>query len=79
MPIKKTEKFKKEKLARAAAGLMEVANQLQAVADRMEESDIKSLDLAFSVNFREGARRVSVFVGSAHQELANKLLELESE
>lgn len=77
MPQKKTEEFTAESLAKAADGLMAVANQLRAVSEGMEQRNIETLDLAFALNFREGSRRVSVFVGAAHQKLAEESIELE--
>ena len=55
---------------------MAVANQLRAVSEGMEQRNIETLDLAFALNFREGSRRVSVFVGAAHQKLAEESIEL---
>ena len=76
MPQKKTEQFTAESLAKAADGLMAVANQLKAVSEGMEQRNIETLDLAFALNFREGSRRVAVFVGAAHQKLAEESIEL---
>ena len=56
---------------------MAVANQLRAVSEGMEQCNIETLDLAFALNFREGSRRVSVFVGAARQKLAEESIELE--
>jgi len=77
MPQKKTEEFSAESLAKAADGLMAVSNQLRAVSEGMEQRKIETLHLAYALNFREGSRRVSVFVGAAHQKLAEESIELE--